>query len=376
MSAAFLLAAPGSVLSDWTQVPGFEGVDVFSLFAQDGLVVAGASNGSWRSTDEGSSWKRIEFGLPEYCRITAMASGDRVHLAGVHCYPPSGIGAADGGLYRSRDSGATWQEVSGDWPHEPEITSILSQGPYLFLSAHTSFAGREPRSGVYRSEDHGESWVPMKVTGSSGPMIRQLASTSSHLFLTLDAEDVILRSSDFGRTWTGASRGLSSYLKFPGAIIGHGQQLFAYATSMDAGLTIHRSSDQGDSWNRADSGMPQYNGVRAFAAHGGSLYAGIPGPDPVYRSTDLGRQWTKVSDGFPPEGFPMDAPAICFAAGARFLFAGFLHKGIWMRPHEAGLRILPHLGRGFARPDLSALRFDAGGRKRSGKTFPVMLYRR
>ena len=122
------------------------------------LTSGGPGSGLHRSTDGGSTWKKVEGkGWPEVVlgRIGVSVSGGdgrRVYAM---------VEAADekGGLYRSDDGGESWKQITDD--HR------LRHRPWYYT--HVAADSREPDTvyvlcvDLYRSRDGGKTWTPMET---------------------------------------------------------------------------------------------------------------------------------------------------------------------------------------------------------------------
>ena len=156
------------------------------------LSSGGPGSGLYRSTDGGSTWKRLEeHGLPKgpYGRIgiTVAANSDRVYAI---------IEAKDGGLYRSDDGGDTWDRVNG--------SHSLYQRPWYYMHVIA-----DPRDAdtlyildveFFKSTDGGHSFNKIKVPhgdnhglwiDSMNPK-RMIASNDGGVTVSLDG----------GQSWT------------------------------------------------------------------------------------------------------------------------------------------------------------------------------
>ncbi len=89
----------------------------------DGTVYAGANN-LWRSTDHGKTWKQLTKlkGRTVVGIATDPEDGRRVWISAV-----TWGGGDDGGVFRTIDGGATWQEITGDIPYKKPL--ILRYNP-------------------------------------------------------------------------------------------------------------------------------------------------------------------------------------------------------------------------------------------------------
>ena len=156
------------------------------------LASGGPGSGLYRSTDGGSTWKRLEeHGLPKgpYGRIgvAVAANSDRVYAI---------IEAKDGGLYRSDDGGDTWDRVNAShslyqrpWyymhvfadPQDANVLYVLDVDFYCSTDGGRSFN----KIKVPHGDNHG-LWIDPKDTR------RMIASNDGGATVTLDG----------GESWT------------------------------------------------------------------------------------------------------------------------------------------------------------------------------
>ncbi|MBN2138364.1 MAG: exo-alpha-sialidase, partial [Sedimentisphaerales bacterium] len=141
------------------------------------VVFAATEDGVWRSDDGGRKWAEKTGGLP-WKQIEGFACGsnegdDAVML---YCTIPSKIenGSLNGGVYRSRDRGETWERAMGQgintetekadqWAYGAisQYKQILTTDtrPLTVYALNTSTGFHPPHhETVYRSDDGGESW--------------------------------------------------------------------------------------------------------------------------------------------------------------------------------------------------------------------------
>jgi photosystem II stability/assembly factor-like uncharacterized protein len=102
------------------------------------------------SSDSGQSWTDLSHGLPDYTSVNGIAmdpSQPQTIFVGVGSYSSDPV-------YRSDDGGATWSSASNGFAPHAGVRSLVvdPQDP------HTLYAGTS--SGVYRTRDSGASWFP------------------------------------------------------------------------------------------------------------------------------------------------------------------------------------------------------------------------
>jgi len=337
-----------------------------------GLVFA-RGEGLWRSDDGGASWRRLS--LPQRLVLTvapdptsadvlyvdqtsggvlrssdggrtwvpAAASGSSPPVIQQLTIPPSapetlfayGVGGAGAGLYRSRDSGATWQLA---FPSDQSVGIAID--PNDARNVHIA-AGDQ---GVLRSTDGGDHWIP----SSTG--LRSLAATS----IAIDAQDarrlylidaaLIYRSTDAGGTWLPVF-GIANSVEVASDPL---QANLAYVrTGATVGFDgLLRTTDGGFTWRALSPppGAAELNGMAADPGHADGLYVVS---DVVLKTADAGTTWTALGDGparVAARGLavsPFEA-AVVYAAGglARFSTSGDSGKS-WNTPENAGFPSAP-----------------------------------
>ena len=118
------------------------------------LYLVGTDDGRvWKSANSGATWQDISTGLPK--RYVTCVTADP-NTAGVLYVSFSGFGQDlhDPRIYRSTDAGATWTGIRGNLPDAPVNDLIVD--PTL---AGTLYAGTD--LGVFVSRDNGTIWTAL-----------------------------------------------------------------------------------------------------------------------------------------------------------------------------------------------------------------------
>jgi photosystem II stability/assembly factor-like uncharacterized protein len=173
-------------------------------------------NGMYKSTDGGKTWVRA--GLRDSRQIGRILvdprDSNKVFVAALgHAYGPN----PERGVFRSKDGGKSWQKIlfhdentgAIDLAFEPEnsktIYAALWQTRRPPWSIYAPSNG--PGSGLYRSKDGGDHWE--QVTGHGLPSeglgrigISFAPSNPRRIYLIVDAKDGgLYRSDDSGQNW-------------------------------------------------------------------------------------------------------------------------------------------------------------------------------
>ncbi|MEQ1606875.1 MAG: glycosyl hydrolase [Pyrinomonadaceae bacterium] len=185
--------------------------DVVYVAAQGALYSKSQQRGLFKSTDGGATWKNTLFvddktGAVE---LSMDANNSRIMYAAMweHGRLPWKVisGGPGSGLYKSTDSGETWERMKEGLPEEMGKMSIAvarsnSEKVYALIESDSNKDSR----GLYVSNNAGKSWS--QVTNE--PRLVQRAWYYIELFIDPKNENTIyvlsapaLRSNDGGKTW-------------------------------------------------------------------------------------------------------------------------------------------------------------------------------
>ena len=214
-------------------------------------------------------------------RVTAIAVPTTVEPRPKTFY----IGSAGGGVWKTVNEGVTWQSVSsglgsetvGDLAVAPSDSNLVWVGTGEKNSLRSQYWG----DGVYKSTDAGRSWTKMGLADSraigrivihpTGPDTVYVAALG-HLW-GANNERGVYKTTDGGKTWA--------------------RVLFVNDTTGFVDLEM-------------DPRDP--NTLYAAAWHrlrwGGSHMEGVGAGSGLYKSTDGGRTWARLTDPAKPNGLP------------------------------------------------------------------------
>lgn len=199
----------GAFVSDdrgkqWKHIAGgLEGRDVFVLAqSADGTVLAGTNSGIFAL--DGDTWKpkntianTIPKAVPQVVRgkrVTVEKKikaplrelGTRVY--GLDLSGDVWLASTAGGLYTSKDKGATWQGG-------PSVGAV----DYLSVTAHGSVMVAARPAAVVLSNDSGQTWWPMGIPTVLTRIRRVVFSTDGTLWV--GAREGVYFTRDKGKTW-------------------------------------------------------------------------------------------------------------------------------------------------------------------------------
>jgi photosystem II stability/assembly factor-like uncharacterized protein len=287
----------------WVQTNGPWGGYVTALAENDKAVFAWTvSGGISRSTDNGASWKNLNFGkgsevyfLSGYketiCAVTALSNGVSVSTDNgenwVEENKSIGCGsfcsfASNGkivlpyknNILLSSDGGVTWIErpLGVD---RCRFLSLAVHDSTIIVSAIGKRLFRSVNDGMNWSEQD-SGYIPEEVTSLAINDGAVFAKTYKGLYF----------STDNGNSWAAGAGLINRYIC---CLAVEGHTIFA---GSNAGA--FRSTNNGGDWASASSGISCLF-VNSLAMHNGILFAGTD--QGVFRSTNLGAQWTAAGSG-------------------------------------------------------------------------------
>jgi photosystem II stability/assembly factor-like uncharacterized protein len=299
-----------------------------SVYAATNSFVYGAT--VHRSEDRGQTWTRAEeLGLPEESGLTLEKTwhvrpgreGENGRLW---------LGGAPGVLFRSDDSGRTWETVQSLVGHEsrekwnPGAGGMCCHSIQLDPDDPNRMYVAISAAGTFRTEDGGESWEPANSGVAADffpdnpfPEVGQCV----HKLLVHPARPErlwqqnhcgVYRSDDHGRNWERLEgNGLPSGFGFP-IMLDPSDPDTAFVipeegaenrVTPDGRLGVYRTHDGGQSWELLEGGLPDPAWVAVLressSFDGGGVYFGTQSGS-VFASADGGDSWVEAATHLPP----------------------------------------------------------------------------
>lgn len=214
------------------------------------LLIASASGGLWRTRNSGTTWECI------FENEGTISIGDIAWDAHDEDVIWVGTGEANNqrssywgdGIYKTTDGGKSWQHMGLE--HSQHIGRIVihpNQSGVVYVAALGRLYGANEERGLYKTRDGGATWSRVLDTGS-----------------TVGVVDVVIDPFDANVIYAASYERLRRPWNFDGNGSGSG---------------IHKSSDGGLTWKRLTGGLPEGDigriGLAAFGDQDGLIFATV-----------------------------------------------------------------------------------------------------
>lgn len=265
----------------------------------------GWGDGVYRSRNGGRSWQHM--GLSESEHIGKILVDPRnSEVVFVAAEGPLWSSGGQRGVYKTQDSGESWQQVLDidehtgvtDLEFDPSNPDVVYAATYQRQRHTWSLLAGGPQSGIYKSTDNGESWRQLKQGLPGGDMGKiGLAVTPANprlVYATIEAgskEKGFYRSLDKGESWEKRSSYISG-----GTGPHYYQEIEISPENSDLiyqmDVFLHVSRDGGQQFDYLGTGREKHSDNHALwiDPHNGShLLAGTDGG--LYETYDEGTTW-------------------------------------------------------------------------------------
>jgi photosystem II stability/assembly factor-like uncharacterized protein len=273
------------------------------------------AGGVWKSTDDGTTWAPISDKYPFWSvgAIAVAPSSPNVIYAGTGEACIRGDITYGNGVWKSTDSGKTWQHIGLEDTRQIGRVMVNPANPdIVFVAALGHAFGPNPERGVFRSTDGGKTWqkVLYKDENTGAIDLSLDPNDPNTIYATLyqayrkpwemvsgGPGSGLYKSTDGGTTWkqltgNGLPKGVLGRI---GVAVSPADSERVYAIIEAEQGGVYRSNDGGEHWTRTNSESRftqrawYYAHIFADPKDANALYVLNTG---LYRSTDAGKTWT------------------------------------------------------------------------------------
>lgn len=277
--------------SEWTRIGPAAGdalpcrVLTIDPWKTSNLYLGTGANGIYTSADGGATWK-----LRDNRGDSLFATAEVYQIAVDATKPDVVVAALAGmGIVKSTDAGETWRRLTSEVSlRSPTITHLLLHPKSSDLLLYGTDAGT-----LMRTTDGGESWSIAKKDVEAWAILTLGTDPLNPDVVYAGTENGIIRSSDFGATWTKPSASISAVPTSLALSAPKGQLLlFAYG----AGLGVQVSRDNGITWRQADDNLGGATISLVTSDPTGTAVYAVAG-SALLRLDQQGHSWTPASAG-------------------------------------------------------------------------------
>jgi photosystem II stability/assembly factor-like uncharacterized protein len=241
--------------------------------------------------------------VPRWTSLGPSTTAGRIRSIAVHPVNDDTVyvGAAGGGVWRSRDAGTTWVPIMDFAPGiamgavalDPFSPSTIYAGTGEQVQLGTGYLG----SGLLRSSDDGATWHTIGLTdvGSFSRVIVHPGRRGFIMAACMNSMGGVYRSMDSGATWSHVLQGQVFDMS-----VNPGDPDEYFVALPDSG--IYHTTDAGQTWTRRMEGINGIVGrssVQQSASNPSILYAlvELDRLGTIFKSTDRGRTWQRLFTG-------------------------------------------------------------------------------
>ena len=230
-----------------------------------------AGNAIFKTTNAAGNWNVSDVGLPS--SIVSHVTFDPFNSSTLYA-------AADNGVFRSTDSGATWT-VFGNVPPAPANRVVIdpTNPAIVYVAAN---------GGMFKTVNGGGSFSPIN-NGLNSNLIRTVAidPTNPNRLYNSDFIGFVNKTVDGGNNWTSTS------IPSVSTIFVFGVEPVSGAVYAGTNRGVFKSSDNGTTWLNVNNGVPltSVTGITFDSSNNVYLATGAG----IFKTTSAGAVWTNIS---------------------------------------------------------------------------------
>lgn len=249
----------------WSEIYGLP-QNIESIFIDEDETVYAASDGIFRSVNNGVDWENISTGIQvsTFQYITSSEDGE--------------LYAISNAIYQSSDNADSFEMIAESNLYNRTIREVLIHSSGTMYAIGNCEGLEYENSALFRSNDNGETFETILYMNINHLRINQ----QGHLFVATEAG--LLRSTDEGVSWVFLDDGPDCMTEFSSLEISESGDVFV----IDCQQIVYQSTDNGDSFQQKGTTEGELKAINAQ----GQLFA--VSSVSIYRSVDNGLTWQSV----------------------------------------------------------------------------------
>jgi photosystem II stability/assembly factor-like uncharacterized protein len=291
------------------------------------MYIGPANGGVWKTTDSGINWTPLTDDQPSMA-MGALAidqANPEVIYAGTGEATYSGASYYGAGLLKSTNGGTTWQHITTGLPTNSYFSRITVRpgNSNQVLAA----LGQSSR-GIYRSTDAGMTWTNI-ISGRGDDVI--FTTSGDTAFALVNSS--LYRSIDGGATFSVFGTGYAGGTRNHFDICTSNPAIMYAATYSSSAFRVYKSTNYGANWAQVSSGT-NFNSGQAWY----DLFIKVnpSNPDIVYlgtidiwKSTNGGTSFTNITNGYSGGNVHVDQHNLIFHPTDHNTIISLNDGGIW-----------------------------------------------
>ncbi len=241
--------------TNWEEVYGGDGGYVLVDPTNSKTIYSEYVNGALlKSTNGGSSFSSITSGIGE--------KGYWIEPYVLDPTNPATLYTGTSKMYKSTNGGSSWTSVSGTLTSGAHLVTTMAISPVepnVVYAGLSGYRGAADTSYLFISTDAGNSWNNLTGKLTSGTDFARITADPTHKGTVYIANLVgltshVLRSTDYGQTWTGLDSTGNGFANVPAKVIAIDSLTGNIFVGTYQGL--YRSTDNGATWSLFGTGLP------------------------------------------------------------------------------------------------------------------------
>ena len=197
-----------------------------------------------------------------------------------------------GRIYRTKDNGGSWTEISDNIPGSGAWVTPYLQDPNIRKTLYVGY------DDIYKSNNRGATWN--KISNFGGAKFQEIAvapSNSNHIYAA--TYNNLYYTDDGGKNWSNITGSVSSSITYIAVHPSNPEKAYITSSNYIPGNKVYKTTDAGANWKNISGNLPNIpaNTIVYKKNSPNGIYVGTDA-GVYYRDTTL-NDWVPFSDGLP-----------------------------------------------------------------------------